>query len=157
MVEISELRALDLFTPFSDEQLQEIANITSRTTYGANAIIYRQGRPAREIFVIEKGLVSLRAFRSEDDLVMAFDLCEPGELFGAASLMKDQHYTLNAVCLEDTRILAIDTDKLAKLCELDTELGYRLMKKVAQLYFDRYEVAKRELGMPVMTRKMALS
>jgi CRP-like cAMP-binding protein len=157
MVEISELRVLDLFTSFSDEQLQEIARITSRNAYGANAIIYRQGQPAREIFVIEKGLVSLRGFRSEDDLVMAFDLCEPGELFGAASLMKDRLYTLNAVCLEDTRILTIDTDQLARLCELDTELGYRLMKKVAQLYFDRYEVAKRELGMPVITRMTALS
>jgi len=45
--------------------------------------------------------------------------------------------------------LIIDADKLLELCEINFELGYRLMKKVAQLYFSRYETAKRELGVPV--------
>jgi hypothetical protein len=67
--------------------------------------------------------------------------------------MKDQIYTLTAVCLEDTELLVIDAGRLSKVCELDFELGYRLMKKVAQLYFDRFEVAKRELGVPVATTK----
>jgi CRP-like cAMP-binding protein len=153
MVEISQLRGLDLLNTFSDKQLEELAAITDRRTYKTNAVIYRQSQPAKEIFVINKGLVSMRGLRSKDGLTLAFELFEAGDLFGAASLMKDQIYTLTAVCLEDTELLVIDAGRLSKVCELDFELGYRLMKKVAQLYFDRFEVAKRELGVPVATTK----
>jgi CRP-like cAMP-binding protein len=59
--------------------------------------------------------------------------------------MQPQEYTLTAVCLEDTEVLAIDSDKLAKMCEQDPLLGYRLMLKIAQIYFERYKTAKRNL------------
>jgi CRP-like cAMP-binding protein len=70
---------------------------------------------------------------------------ERGELFGAACFMKPQQYTLTGVCLEDSEVLAIDADKLYDLCEADAEVGFKLMKKVAMLYFERYKNAKRQL------------
>jgi CRP/FNR family transcriptional regulator, cyclic AMP receptor protein len=155
MVGADELRALDLFSAFSDKQLQELARITTKRAYRSNALIYTQGQPANEIFIIRKGSVSLRSFKSGDEVVLAFELCEPGDFFGAASLMKDKIYTLTALCLEGTETLVIDADKLLTLCEDDFELGFKLMKKVAQLYFDRYEVAREELGIPVATPKVA--
>jgi len=155
MVEVSELKGIEFFSTLSDEQLQEVANITSRRSFRANALIYRQGQSAGELFIIEKGLVSLRGLKSEEDLMLAFELCEPGDLFGAASLLKDQTYTLDAVCVENTDVFVIDAHGLSRLCERDFELGYRLMMEIAQLYFDRYEVAKRELGVPMASRKTA--
>ena len=76
---------------------------------------------------------------------IAFETREPGALFGAASFMQPQEYTLTAVCLEDTEVLEIDADKLSKLCEEDPLLGYRLMLKIAQIYFESYKTAKRDL------------
>jgi CRP/FNR family transcriptional regulator, cyclic AMP receptor protein len=149
MVEVSELKALGFFGTLSSKQLQEIADITTRRFYRANAFIYRQGQSAREIFIIAKGLVSLRGVKPGENLALAFELCEPGDLFGAASLLKDQIYTLDALCLENTDVFVVDAHELLRLCELDFELGYRLMKETAQLYFDRYEAAKRELGIPI--------
>ena len=106
---------------------------------------------------MEKGLVSLRSHKPGEDLVSAFELCEPGDLFGAASLLKDQLYTLDAVCLENTDVFVVNAQELSKLSAVDFELGYRLMTEIAQLYFDRYEVVMRELGIPVMARKAAVT
>jgi len=59
--------------------------------------------------------------------------------------MHPQHYTLTAICMEDSEVLAIDADKLFELCETDPAVGYQLMLKIAQIYFERYKIAKRNL------------
>lgn len=149
MVEVSDLKGIDLFSTFSDRQLQQIAKITRKRSHRIHAVVYHKDQPAEEVFVVVKGLVSLRSPETKDQLATAFELCEPGDIFGTASLMKHSLYTLTAVCVEETHLLALDAHKLLKLCEVDFELGYKLMRKVARLYFDRHETAKKELGIPV--------
>jgi len=147
MVEPKDLKALELFSVLSE--LEELAKITNRKTYKANSYVYKQGDRAKEMFAVNRGLVSLRGIKSGDELTIAFEVRERGDLFGAAWFMQSEKYTLHAVCLEETEVFAIHAAKLYELCETDSELGYRLMKKVAQLYFDRYEAAKKELGIPM--------
>lgn len=47
--------------------------------------------------------------------------------------------------------MAIDADKLSDLCEKDPVVGYKLMVKIAQVYFERYKTAKRDLHEMVRT------
>jgi CRP-like cAMP-binding protein len=149
MVEPDDLKTFEIFRSFTDDQLKQLANITSKKTFRANALVYKQGEKAREVFVVSRGLISLRGVRSEDELVVAFEVRERGDLFGASSFMKRQLYTSTALCLEETEVFAIDTGKLLDRCESDAQLGYQFMRTIAELYFDRYETAKTELGMPV--------
>ena len=145
MAVVEELAKFEMFKPFSESQLGEVAKITEKKTFKQFSHLYERGNPAKHLFVVTKGLVSLRRIELGDDVGIAFESREPGTLFGAASFMQPQEYTLTAVCLEDTEVLAIDSDKLAKMCEQDPLLGYRLMLKIAQIYFERYKTAKRNL------------
>ena len=151
MVEASAMAYLKVFELLSDEQLEEIAKITQKKSYKIHEHIYERGNPAKHLFVVKKGLVSLRRIDPGDEVGIAFESREPGGLFGAASLMKPQEYTLTAICLEDTEVMAIDADKLFELCENDPAIGYQLMLKIAQIYFERYKVAKRSLHDMVRT------
>jgi len=151
MAEVKELAKFDMFKPFSQSQLEEIAKITQKKTFKRNAHIYERGKRAKELFVVSKGLVSLRRIEPGDKVGIAFETREPGTLFGAASFMQPQEYTLTAVCMENTEVLAIDANKLFKLCEKDPNLGYRMMLKIAQIYFERYKTAKRNLYAMVHT------
>ena len=145
MAEVMELAKFQMFKPFSESQLAEVAKIAEKKTYKRYSHIYERGNAAKNLFVVSKGLVSLRRIEPGDDVGIAFETREPGTLFGAASFMHPQEYTLTAVCLEDTEVLAVDAGKLSKLCEQDPLLGYRLMLKIAQIYFERYKTAKRNL------------
>jgi CRP/FNR family transcriptional regulator, cyclic AMP receptor protein len=145
MVDVSELKKFEVFSVFSDKQLQELAKISEKKTYKVNSHVYEHGDRAKYLFVVSKGLVSLRELKPGDQIGIAFEMRERGELFGAACFMKPQQYTLTGVCLEDSEVLAIDADKLYDLCESDAEVGYKLMKKIAMLYFERYKHAKRQL------------
>jgi CRP-like cAMP-binding protein len=145
MVDSGELKKFELFSVFADSQLQKIAEITEKKTYKRAGHIYEHGDRAKYLFIVTKGLVSLRELQPGDQVGIAFEMRERGEMFGAACFMKPQQYTLTAVCLEDSEVLAVDADKLFDLCDKDPEVGYKLMKKIAQLYFERYKVAKRQL------------
>ncbi len=145
MVEVSNLKGLGLFSVFSEAHLEELAKITEKKTYKRREHVYERGNPARHLFVVSKGLVSLRRFEPGDEVGIAFETREPGTLFGAASFMKPQEYTLTAVCIEDSEVMAIDADKLAELCKKEAAVGYELMLKIAQIYFERYKTAKRNL------------
>ena len=100
---------------------------------------------------MSKGIVSLRRFEHGDKVGIAFETRKSGEIFGAASFMHPQHYTLTAVCIEDSEVMAIDADKLSDLCEKDPAVGYKLILKIAQIYFERYKSAKRNLCEMVRT------
>ena len=151
MVEVTQIAYLKVFDLLSDEQLEEIAKITEKKRYKIHEHIYERGNPAKHLFVVKRGLVSLRRIDPGDEFGIAFETREPGGLFGAASFMKPQEYTLTAICLEDTEVMAIGADKLFELCEKDPAVGYELMLKIAQIYFERYKIAKRSLHDMVRT------
>jgi len=145
MVDVSELKRFEVFSVFSDQQLDQLAKIAEKKIFKIYSHVYEHGERAKYLFVVSKGLVSLRELKPGDQVGIAFEMRERGELFGAACFMRPQQYTLTGVCLEDSEVLAIDADKLFDLCEADAEVGYKLMKKIAGLYFERYKAAKRQL------------
>ena len=151
MVAANELAKFYLFSVFSKEQLEELAEISEKKTYKKKDHIYEPGDRAKHLFVVSQGSVSLRRLEPGDDVGIAFEMRESGDLFGAACFMHPQHYTLTAVCLEDSEVIAIDADKLFDLCEKDPAVGYRLMLKIAQVYFERYKIAKRNVHEMVHT------
>lgn len=145
MVTVNELKHLKIFGGFSDEEVADLADITEKMAYNNQEIIYKHGDEARYLFVIASGTVSLNLLKPGDKVGVAFEERRRGEMFGVAIFMEPPNYTLTALCLEDTEVLAIDADGLKDLCGRRAEIGYKLMKKVAQIYLDRYKHAKIKL------------
>ena len=145
MVTISELKHIKIFSEFADEELADLANITEKMAYNNQEIIYKRNDEARYLFVITSGVVSLRLLGPGDKAGVAFEKRRRAEMFGVAIFMEPRKYTLTALCLEDTEVLAIDGDNLNELCSKRPEIGYKLLKKVAQIYLDRYKYAKIKL------------
>ena len=145
MAEINDLKKFDTFSLFSEDQLAEIGKITEKKTFEKGAQIYQEGDRANHIFLVNKGLVSMRKIAPGDTIGISFESREKGDLFGTACFMKPQEYTLNSVCLEDSEVMVIDADKLFELFQKYPEIGYKFMKEVAKIYFERYKIAKRQI------------
>ena len=145
MVEISELKKGEIFSNFEDRQLAEMAAIVERKTYRKRAHVYEQGDEATHLFLVFKGLVSLRDIDPGDLVGISYEICEPGQVFGIASLMKLGRHSLTAVCLEDSEIVAVEAGALLELCRRNAESGLDLMLTIARLYYERYQHAKRQL------------
>lgn len=145
MVEVNDFKKLDIFSVFSEKQLAELTEITERKKIKKGVHVYERGKRADHLFVVINGLVSLNRFEAGEKIGISFEKREKGELFGTASFMKPQEYTLTAVCVSDSEVMAIDANKLLKLCQDDPELGYKFLREVAKIYFERYKLAKRQI------------
>ncbi len=145
MTEVSDFKKFDFFNAFSEDQLAELAKVTEIKAFAKGAEIYKEGDRANQIFMVTKGWVSLRKIDPERDIGISFENREKGELFGTACFMKPQEYTLNAICMEESEVLAMNADKLFDLFQEDYEIGYRFLKEVAKVYFERYKSVKRQL------------
>ena len=151
MVEVDEIKQLEFFNVFSQEQLEEISKITEKRNYEKGALVYQRGYGADHIYVVIKGLISLNRLEPGEKIGISFEKREQGELFGTACFMEPQEYTLTAVCMADSEVMVLNTDNLLEICERDPELGYKFLKEVAQIYFERYKTAKRQVYEMVKT------
>lgn len=145
MTKVDDFNKFDFFNAFSKDQLAGLAKVTETKTYKKGSEIYKEGDRANHIFIVTKGWVSLRKVDPERDLGIAFENREKGELFGTACFMKPQEYTLNAICMEDSEVMAMDADKLFDLFQKDYQIGYLFLKEVGKVYFERYKSVKRQL------------
>lgn len=145
MVEIDKLDKLEFFNVFSSDQLEKLSRITYSKLFRREEYIYHKGDSATELFVVIEGLVSLRAIDPETEVGIAYEERRHGEFFGPASFMTSRIYSLSAVCITNTEVLAIDARQLSGLCEYDSNLGYKFMKEIAEIYFGRYITSKRQI------------
>ncbi len=145
MTKVGDFKKFDFFNAFSEDQLAELVKVTELKTFAKGAQIYTEGDRANQIFMVTKGWVSLRKIDPERDIGISFENREKGELFGTACFMKPQEYTLNAICMEDSEVLAVNADKLFDLFQKDSQIGYNFIKEIAKVYFERYKIVKRQL------------
>ncbi len=133
-----------LFGHLNAEQLERVAACCDKQSYAPGEVIYQQNTPARKVYFILEGLVSL------DDVVDRFTFISyerrgPKNLIGAAAMLGLKMYSLTATCLEPTTVIAIDVPSLEQVCEANPELGYKVMTEIAFIFFQRYERAKTRL------------
>lgn len=145
MTKVDDFNKFDFFNAFSKDQLAGLAKVTETKTFKKGSEIYKEGDRANHIFIVTKGWVSLRKIDPERDIGISFENREKGELFGTACFMKPQEYTLNAICMEDSEVMAMDADKLFDLFQKDYQIGYLFLKEVGKVYFERYKSVKRQL------------
>jgi len=145
MVKVSDFSKFDMFSVFSDDQLAELSKITEKKSFKKGAQIYQEGDRANQIYLVTKGLVSMNKIAPGEKVGISFEKRERGDLFGTACFMKPQEYTLNALSMQPTEVMSIDGDKLFELFQKDPDLGYKFMKEVAKIYFERYKIAKRQI------------
>lgn len=145
MTKVDDFNKFDFFNAFSKDQLAGLAKLTETKTFKKGSEIYKEGDRANHIYLVSKGWVSLRKVDPERDIGISFENREKGELFGTACFMKPQEYTLNAVCMEDSEVMALDADKLFDLFQKDYQIAYLFLKEIAKVYFERYKSVKKQL------------
>ena len=145
MTILRQLANIPLVGGLSDQQRALVADCCCQREFGRGETIYHQGREARQIYLIVKGLVSLDDVMPDADAWISYERHGPGELVGAASLLRVPMHSLTATCLEPTSAIEIDVEALEKLFGQDPEIGFKMMYEVAYIYFQRYEKAKTRL------------
>ncbi len=137
---IEALRTCELFVGLGDEELEQIAAITSVETYQAEDLICAEREVADRLFILRKGRVQLQIhLRStlERGGEAIIEEVEAGRIFGWSSLVKQRRFTASARALEPVTVWVIDADALNTLFERNAHLGFVVMKQLAEVIASR--------------------
>ena len=138
---IEALEKANLFESLSDDQLKAIVQLGQEKSFEPGGEIFKQGQKAKTIYVLLDGVITLiftlgtEAERETDLLVET--LKQTGSVFGTAALMNPYIYNVTVRCKKSTKVLAIDAVEFREIIQRDPLIGFEVMTKLAQLYFNR--------------------
>jgi CRP-like cAMP-binding protein len=135
MSEIKDfLKGIEMFIGLTSEQLDKIAALCTATTYAANEVIIERNARADSFFLIEEGVVKIlttpeREAESQADAVVV--TLGQGQSFGEMGLIDSGARSATVETSTETQLYEIDCNRFRDLCEMDTDLGYLVMRNIA--------------------------
>ena len=147
VLDSSDALALSLYTliakqPFlkglNSQQLQQLAGSALEMKFETGTTIFEEGSPANRFYLILTGRVELSS-EMEDRNVIPVQTLGPGDDLGWSWLFPPYSMHFTARTLEPTTTIFFYGTRLREQCEQDHELGYQIMKRIA-------EVATQSLG-----------
>lgn len=143
------LREYHIFEYLSDTELDSIASITQPREYEAGAIIFSEKSSAEELYLVEKGKVAIQmqlpSSQPQLSKKVTVDVVTSKEVFGWSVLVTPYRYTMTAVCLESTKVLAIDGAKLRALIQSNHRIGYEVLSQIIKVVASRLDETRHVL------------
>ena len=138
------LKGHELFRALPVKDVDSISGFSSLKKYQKGETVHKCDVPATHLFMLVNGLIYLRLPAQPAEFSMIVSKVEPGYLFGLASLMESQRYTVTAECVQGCEVLAIEAKPLQVMLQENLHVGYLIMSAVAKAYSERYmEMLKR--------------
>ncbi len=140
-----ELKKIPWFRELSQEHVQKIAEITNLRPVKAGEVLFREGDKEECIYIVIDGRVGLDMFVPHRGKVR-FYTAEPWEVFGWSSVTPNiRQRTAGATAVVDGLIVCINAEKLRQACDEDHDLGYLVMRRLANVVAGRLLVTRLQL------------
>ena len=119
------------FKGLNAHQLQLLSDSAMEMQFVAGQMLFEEGSPANRFFLVLEGKVALESEAKEHGTIRICTL-GPGDDLGWSWLFPPYYLHFSARALEPTRTIFFYGTRLREQCEQDHELGYQLMKRVAE-------------------------
>jgi len=146
VVSSSSINAYPLFKDLPTPVLEKIAAISEEIDYKENQAIFREGEKADKVDFLIKGSVALRVniMSKPESLTVSF-VTKSNECFGWSGLVSPHYYTATAHCEEDCRVMTIPGDKLLQILSDNSDAGFKVMHRIANLVSERLRNSRQAL------------
>jgi CRP-like cAMP-binding protein len=144
VVNMTELVSILEKHPFlehvDDVHIQQIAEHASLNHFSAGNLIFRQGEPANQFYIIQYGNVALEVFSPQQGPIRLMTL-SAGDVLGWSWLFEPYVWHLDARALEPTEAIALNGAGLRDECDTNHKLGYSLMRRSVRIIEQRLQAA----------------
>lgn len=97
--------------------------------FSQGTILFREGEPGKEMYIIQKGKVQVRKRVGKTEKVLAE--LTAGEFFGEMALLLGTDRSATVEVTEKSRILVVSPDTFTSLLENDPQIALKMLKKMA--------------------------
>jgi CRP-like cAMP-binding protein len=137
MDSIKVLKKVEIFRGLSLTQLESLAQISEEKKYRRGETVFAEHSTGDEVYIIKKGKVCIELGLKGKPNTATIQRLSVGQIFGELVLVDKRSRSATAICENDCEIITINRDKLDKLFEQDSRLGYTVMRNLAQLLAER--------------------
>ena len=127
---LSFLRKVPLFSCLSDQEFENLSQLTIIRTYQKGSMIILAEDVGDTFFVIRKGQVKVSILH-EDGREVIFSLLGPGKVFGELSLLDSKPRSANVVALKDTELITLRRSDFLQLVYENPQVATLLMAELA--------------------------
>jgi CRP-like cAMP-binding protein len=106
MVDVTLLRATDLFAELDDRALERVARASTSRELRRGDVVFAEAAEPHHLYVVEEGRIAI-ASRSDDGRESVFALMERGSLFGEMGLLDGLGRSAEARALEPSLVTEI--------------------------------------------------
>ncbi len=138
------LKEQPFFKDFASQHLKKIADRASQVKFTPGKYIFKSGEEANQFFLIQKGLVSLELYAPKRGPV-SIGTIGAGDVLGWSWLYPPHRWHFDAKVGEETSAISIDGHFLRETIESDHDLGFLLMKRIAQIVESRLQATRMKL------------
>jgi CRP-like cAMP-binding protein len=126
------------FRGMKESYLRTIVDSATVVRFEPGDVIFEEGEPAHRFYLIRTGRVALQlvSYRIEPLTLTTLD---QGDIVGWSWLFPPYRWKFTARALSVTRAISLDGARLRAICDEDHDLGYELMKRLAQIIDNRVE------------------
>jgi CRP/FNR family cyclic AMP-dependent transcriptional regulator len=129
------------FKGLKPEYLQLVTGCASNVRFDTGTYIFREGEDASQFYLIRQGKVALEIFAAQHGPI-TIETIEAGEVVGWSWLFPPYRWHFSGRVFEPTRAIVLDGKCLRAKSEEDHDLGYELMKRVAQIMMERLQATR---------------
>ena len=128
----------------TQHQHRILASCAMRAHFDAGETVFRAGDPANRFYLILNGKVAIES-QGKGRSVVSIQTIGSGEVLGWSWLFPPYIWHFDATALEPTEAVFIYGTPLREECEADHELGYELMKRMAEVMLTRLQATRWQL------------
>jgi CRP-like cAMP-binding protein len=141
---VETLARLGFAASFPQPVLEALSALAAPLHAEAGEVLFREGGVNRTFYVVVRGQVALEMSAPASGSTPLLTL-GPGDILAWSALLGGETMTATATCRAPTDLISIDGQQLKALCEADHELGYLVMRQLAQALSKRLLATRLQL------------
>lgn len=140
-----EFQKIPWFQELDPVHLQKMSEISRLRHVRAGEVLFREGDAEDYLYIVVEGRVALDMFIPHRGKVRIYT-AEPWDVFGWSSVIPIvRKRTAGAVAVVEGAVIAIHSEKLRQVCDEDHDLGYLVMRRLANIVASRLMVTRLQM------------
>ena len=132
------------FDGMRPEHLAMLSDGAKVGQFKAGEMLFREGEPANQFYLIESGKILLEAHEPANDTTPVQTL-GAGDVLGWSWLFPPFMWHFQARAVESSTVIMLNGAHLLVSAEHNHDFGYELMKRVAQVVIRRLQATRKRL------------
>ena len=140
-----QLEQMDILRDFTPQEIHDLKQKLTRKTFSKGEIIVKEGDTDRNLFLLAKGLVSVRIYLVESDRYKRLITYSPGVTFGEMAFLDGNPRSADVWSDEDSETYVLSPAEFSVLQNESPQIAIKLVRNIALEISDRLRIRTNEV------------